>query len=99
MRPLTDNEMELVLDKIAKYIGENVAALASREDEPHVFRLHKDRVFYMTAKLASAAGAIGRSELMMAGCCLGRFTKSVRCVEPRRGWPSASAGPRPRRRR
>lgn len=28
-------------------IGRNIKLLIDRQDEPHVFRLHKDRVYYV----------------------------------------------------
>lgn len=41
MRPLTDEETEIVFKKLAKYIGENVRLLIERGDSNYCFRLHK----------------------------------------------------------
>eukprot|EP00920_Eleutheroschizon_duboscqi_P014725 GHVT01034126.1.p1 GENE.GHVT01034126.1~~GHVT01034126.1.p1 ORF type:complete len:158 (+),score=32.97 GHVT01034126.1:1112-1585(+) len=50
--------------------------MVDREDAPHVFRLHRERVFYMSANLAKQAACIGRKQLLCAGIALGRFSKS-----------------------
>jgi ribosome biogenesis protein Nip4 len=41
MRPLTDEEMRIVFEKLQSYIGTNIAKLIDREDEPYTFRLVK----------------------------------------------------------
>ena len=47
MRPLTDDEMKAVFEKLQSYIGTNVSKLIDRTDEPHTFRMIRDRVYYL----------------------------------------------------
>lgn len=47
MRPLTEEETKIFFEKLAKYIGRNIKFLIDRPDEPHCFRLHNDRVYYV----------------------------------------------------
>ena len=51
MRPLSESELKLFLEKLSKYIGTGVRHLVDRADEPHVFRLHNDRVYYVSESL------------------------------------------------
>jgi 60S ribosome subunit biogenesis protein NIP7 len=48
MRPLTDEETKKFFMKLSEYIGANIKFLLDRSDEPYVFRLIKDRVYYMS---------------------------------------------------
>ena len=48
MRPLTDEETKVFFTKLIEYIGENIRFLIDRQDEPYVFRLIRDRVYYMS---------------------------------------------------
>jgi len=52
--------------------------LIDREDEDYVFRLHKDRVYYIRAALLKFASSIGQEELIAAGICFGKFTKTIK---------------------
>eukprot|EP01006_Ploeotia_vitrea_P012214 TRINITY_DN3244_c0_g1_i1.p1 TRINITY_DN3244_c0_g1~~TRINITY_DN3244_c0_g1_i1.p1 ORF type:complete len:181 (-),score=3.65 TRINITY_DN3244_c0_g1_i1:153-695(-) len=76
MRPLTEQEGKVLFEKLAKYIGANTSYLIDRPDEPWVFRLHNQRVLYMTERIAKKAEAVGREQLMSAGIVFGRFTHS-----------------------
>ena len=58
------------------YFGSEIKALLDRADEPHCFRLHKDRVFYASERVMRQAGSVAREELVSMGVCFGRFTKS-----------------------
>ena len=42
---LTDEETKSVLEKLTKYIGENVKCLIDRPDSQYCFRLNKDRIY------------------------------------------------------
>lgn len=64
MRPLTEQETKVFFTKLAEYIGANIKFLLEREDEPHVFRLIKDRVYYMSETLMKLATNVGREELV-----------------------------------
>jgi 60S ribosome subunit biogenesis protein NIP7 len=44
MRALTEEEMKAFFEKLANFIGPSIKDLLDRSDQPHVFRLHKDRV-------------------------------------------------------
>lgn len=39
-------------------IGKNIRYLIEREDEPYCFRLHKDRVYYVSERLVSCRGEV-----------------------------------------
>ncbi len=45
MRALTEEEMKAFFEKLANFIGPSIKDMLDRSDEPHVFRLHKDRVY------------------------------------------------------
>jgi len=76
MRALTDDETRLVFEKLKKYIGQNLRQLVERPDGVHLFRLHKERVFYMSERVLKLAGHIPKKSLLSAGVCLGKFTHS-----------------------
>lgn len=64
MRPLTDDETKIFFEKLSKYIGANIRFLIERSDEVYVFRLIKDRVYYLSEKLMKLATNVGRDELL-----------------------------------
>jgi len=76
MRPLTDQETKTLFTKLASYIGRNISALIDRPSDPHVFRLHKDRVYYVSTQLANLATSLPRISLLSLGTCLGKFSKT-----------------------
>ncbi|KAI0639715.1 secretory pathway protein Sec39-domain-containing protein [Trametes polyzona] len=76
MRPLTEDESKAVFAKLANYIGKNLVHLIDREDEPHCFRLQKDRVFYVSESSMKLAISVARPNLISLGTCFGKFTKS-----------------------
>jgi 60S ribosome subunit biogenesis protein NIP7 len=76
MRPLTQEESKLVVEKLSKFVGRNVAKLIDRPDEPHVLRLHKERVYYGRESLCKRAENFPREHLVSLGVCLGKFTKT-----------------------
>ena len=51
MRPLTDEETKIFFEKLSKYIGENIKMLIDREDGKYCFRLHRERVYYVSEKI------------------------------------------------
>ena len=51
MRPLTEEETKIFFEKLSKYIGENIKLLIEREDGKYCFRLHKERVYYVSEKI------------------------------------------------
>lgn len=76
MRPLTDDETRAVFTKLAKFIGDNVKQLIDRPDGVYCFRMHRDRVFYVSEQVMKAAAHIPRKQLMSFGTCLGKFSKT-----------------------
>ncbi|CDK27653.1 unnamed protein product [Kuraishia capsulata CBS 1993] len=76
MRSLTEEETKVVFEKLANYIGRNIAFLVDNKEDPHVFRLQKDRVYYVSEKIARLATSVARQNLMSLGVCLGKFTKT-----------------------
>ena len=52
---------------VAVSIGRNIKRLLERPDESHVFRIHRDRVFYVSELLLKTAEAVARDELASLG--------------------------------
>lgn len=76
MRPLTEEETKVVFEKLATYIGRNITFLVDNPTDPHVFRLQKDRVYYVSQTVANFATSVSRQQLMSLGVCFGKFTKT-----------------------
>ncbi|KAG7194088.1 ribosome biosynthesis protein nip7 [Scheffersomyces spartinae] len=76
MRPLTEEETKVVFEKLANYIGRNITFLIDNPTNPHVFRLQKDRVYYVSEQIARFATSVARQNLMSIGTCFGKFTKT-----------------------
>lgn len=76
MRSLDEEELQTFFAKLAKYIGRNIRYLLEREDEPYCFRLHKDRVYYLSEELMKKSTNIPRKKLLSMGTCFGKFTHS-----------------------
>lgn len=76
MRPLEEEELKQVFEKLHKYIGKNVETLVNRKDQPHVFRLHKKRVYYVREDVMKRAISVARENLVALGTCIGKFTHS-----------------------
>uniref|UniRef100_A0A674H4J8 60S ribosome subunit biogenesis protein NIP7 homolog n=1 Tax=Taeniopygia guttata TaxID=59729 RepID=A0A674H4J8_TAEGU len=60
----------------SRSIGENIQLLVDRPDGTYCFRLHRDRVFYLSEKLLKLAASVPRDSLVAPGSCFGKFTKS-----------------------
>uniref|UniRef100_A0A2K6M931 Nucleolar pre-rRNA processing protein NIP7 n=1 Tax=Rhinopithecus bieti TaxID=61621 RepID=A0A2K6M931_RHIBE len=75
-RPLTEEETRVMFEKIAKYIGENLQLLVDRPDGTYCFRLHNDRVYYVSEKIMKLAANISGDKLVSLGTCFGKFTKT-----------------------
>jgi 60S ribosome subunit biogenesis protein NIP7 len=76
MRPLTEPETKTLFTKLASYIGRNITSLIDRPTDTHVFRLHKDRVYYVSSHIANLATSLPRQNLLSLGTCLGKFSKT-----------------------
>lgn len=57
-------------------IGRNINLLIDRPDEPYCFRLHRERVFYISESIAKKAENVPRDSILTLGTCFGKFTKS-----------------------
>lgn len=54
-------ETRQVFEKLYSYIGKNIKNLVERPDEDHVFRLHKNRLYYVRESLMRKATNVRRS--------------------------------------
>ena len=57
-------------------IGDNIKLLIDREDGTYCFRLHRDRVYYVSEKIMKQASNVARENLISLGTCFGKFTKT-----------------------
>ena len=78
MRPLTEEETKIFFEKLAKYIGKNILYLIDRTEPTYCFRLHRDRVYYLTEEMMRKSTNISRDCLISLGVCFGKFTKSLK---------------------
>ncbi|GAW06040.1 hypothetical protein F5879DRAFT_802204 [Lentinula edodes] len=76
MRPLTEDESKALFSKLANYIGKNLIHLIDRPDEPYCFRLHRDKVFYVSESSMRLGISVARQNLVSLGTCFGKFSKS-----------------------
>ena len=51
MRPLTEEETKIFFEKLSKYIGDNIKHLIDRSDGTYCFRLHRERVYYVSERI------------------------------------------------
>lgn len=59
MRPLTEDETRVFFEKLSKYIGENIKDLIDRSDGVYCFRLHRERVFYVSERIMKQVRRLG----------------------------------------
>ncbi|XP_038061544.1 60S ribosome subunit biogenesis protein NIP7 homolog [Patiria miniata] len=78
MRPLTEDETKLVFEKLSKYIGENIRLLIDRPDGAYCFRLHRERIYYVSQDIMKRAASVSRKQLVSMGTCFGKLTKSMK---------------------
>jgi hypothetical protein len=60
-------ETKAVFEKLYKFIGKNIKNLIDRPNDPHCFRLHKNKVFYVKEKLMKKATNVSKGGC--AGAC------------------------------
>lgn len=70
MRPLTETETQTLFQKLAHYTGNSLKNLiAPLDDSPnadrYVFRIHKDRVYYVRLSIANLAVSIGKLQIYL----------------------------------
>ncbi|KAI0866722.1 60S ribosome subunit biogenesis protein NIP7 [Xylaria cubensis] len=77
MRPLTEEETKILFEKLANYTTDLkplIAPLSDSSDaDRYVFRLIKDRVYYVLLSIANLATSVARDNLASVGICLGRI--------------------------
>ena len=56
--------------------GKKLVHLIDRPHESYCFRLHKDRVYYVSESTMRLAISVARPNLVSLGTCLGKFSKS-----------------------
>ncbi|BES91973.1 unnamed protein product [Nesidiocoris tenuis] len=76
MKVLNEEQTSKVFDKLAKYIGDNIKLLLDRPDGKYCFRIHKDRVFYVSEKVLRMASNVPIKNFISTGTCIGKFTHS-----------------------
>ncbi|EFA13316.1 60S ribosome subunit biogenesis protein NIP7 homolog [Tribolium castaneum] len=76
MKRLSEERTKTLFEKLAKYIGPNVKLLIERPDGIYCFREQKDRVYYISEKILKLAETLPPNQLISAGTCFGKFTKS-----------------------
>jgi 60S ribosome subunit biogenesis protein NIP7 len=59
-----------------RFQGKNLVHLIDRQDEPYCFRLHRDRVFYVSESSMRLGISVARTNLVSLGTCFGKFSKS-----------------------
>ncbi|XP_059146102.1 60S ribosome subunit biogenesis protein NIP7 homolog isoform X2 [Physella acuta] len=56
--------------------SENIKLLIDRQDGTYCFRLHKDRIYYMSEEMLKIGSSAAGTNLISLGSCFGKFTKS-----------------------
>jgi ribosome biogenesis protein Nip4 len=82
MRPLTEEETQVLFKKLANYTGSSLKNLIAPLDntpnsDRYVFRLHQSRCYYVRLSLANLATSISRHQLLSLGTCLGMGNSNV----------------------
>jgi 60S ribosome subunit biogenesis protein NIP7 len=79
MRPLTEEETQLLFEKRSKYIGQNIQHMIDRSDAIYMycFWLHKQFVYYVSEEVVRKATNAAGENLISLGTCFGKFTKQV----------------------
>ncbi len=82
MRPLTEQETKVLFEKLANYTGNSLKNLiAPLDDSPdadrYVFRLNRDRVYYVLLSVANLATSVARDNLASLGICLGILSPPI----------------------
>ncbi|KAH7125509.1 hypothetical protein B0J11DRAFT_528585 [Dendryphion nanum] len=79
MRPLTEPELKVLIEKLATYCGGSIKDLiagSTNGSDRYVFRIQKDRIYYVRESLANLATSVKRDNLLSLGTCLGKLTKT-----------------------
>ncbi|XP_059610204.1 60S ribosome subunit biogenesis protein NIP7 homolog [Phlebotomus argentipes] len=76
MKRLSEERTRVLFEKLSKYIGPNVKQLIDRPDGTYCFREKRDRVYYVSEKIMKLAENFSPEQLVCAGTCFGKFSKS-----------------------
>ncbi|KAG7018619.1 60S ribosome subunit biogenesis protein NIP7-like protein, partial [Cucurbita argyrosperma subsp. argyrosperma] len=82
MRPLDEKETTAVFEKLHKFTGNNLKNIVENPSHEgpelnpgrYCFRLHKNKVYYVSDSLVKRATNVARSNLVALGTCIGKFT-------------------------
>lgn len=74
--PSSSSLLHPLLTKPWVHQGKNLVHLIDRPDDPHCFRLQKDRVYYVSETNMRLAISVARPNLVSLGTCLGKFSGS-----------------------
>lgn len=83
MRPLNEEETKTFFTKLANYIGRNIRFLIDRPDGEFCFRVHKDRIYYLSENLMKQANCVDREHLVSCFAntpCLCAYVCVRKCV-------------------
>ncbi|KAL8625516.1 ribosome biosynthesis protein nip7 [Nucella lapillus] len=61
---------------LSNSIGDAISLLLDRQDGNYCFRLHKERVYYISEELMKKAGNIAGDNLLSLGTNFGKFTRT-----------------------
>jgi len=76
MKQLPEERIQILFEKLNKYIGTNVKLLIDRPDGTYCFREQRGRVYYASEKSFRQASNIPPDDLISVGVCFGKFTKT-----------------------
>ena len=76
MRPLTDEETKLVLEKLVKYIGQKAKYMIDNEETNYVFRLHRQRVYYCSEDILKFASNFEKKKINIIWYMLRKIHKN-----------------------
>ena len=81
MRQLTDAKTERLFEKLASYMGHNIKHLIDRPDDPHVFRLQRERVYYVQESITKLTTSVARDKLLSISTYLSKFTLPITALD------------------
>ncbi|XRB06888.1 ribosome subunit biogenesis protein NIP7 [Pycnococcus provasolii] len=74
MRPLTDEESRMVFEKMYKFVGKSIKTIVDDPANPHLLRVHRQKVYYIREEICKRAGNVARDHLVALGTNIGKFT-------------------------
>ena len=83
MRPLTEEETKTLFEKLSKYIGDNIKLLIDRSDGAYCFRLHRDRVYYVSEKIMKQVGNLSVIQKYQYNLPLRYYSYSIMSSHPK----------------